>query len=108
MAKKIRTNRMKILIENFISQQCKTYINHLLIRYKDTVLTVIQRFHPRVFALYLRELANNFDNYYNAHKTLTEEKDLGYLCLSFIFAVKQVLANGLKLLGIKNLNQCNG
>ena len=49
---------------------------------------------------YLRELANDFHTYYNAHKFLIEEAPLRDARLLLILATRQVLRNGLNLLGV--------
>jgi arginyl-tRNA synthetase len=50
--------------------------------------------------LYLRELANDFHTYYNAHQFLVDDAKIRDARLNLVCAVKQVLANGLKLLNI--------
>jgi arginyl-tRNA synthetase len=49
---------------------------------------------------YLRELANEFHTYYNAHQFLVDDANIRNARLNLICAVKQVLANGLNLLNI--------
>jgi arginyl-tRNA synthetase len=48
----------------------------------------------------LRLLANLFHSYYNAHQIIVPENNIRAARLSLINAVKQVLLNGLTLLGI--------
>ncbi|WP_031434378.1 arginine--tRNA ligase [Methylomarinum vadi] len=55
---------------------------------------------PHQLTHYLRELANQFHTYYNAHQFLVEEAALRDARLNLIDAVRQVLANGLHLLKI--------
>ncbi len=55
---------------------------------------------PHQLIHYLRELANQFHTYYNAHQFLVEEAGLRDARLNLIAAVRQVLANGLHLLKI--------
>jgi arginyl-tRNA synthetase len=49
---------------------------------------------------YLRELANDFHTYYNAHQFLVEDAALRDARLNLIAAVRQVIANGLALLDV--------
>jgi arginyl-tRNA synthetase len=49
---------------------------------------------------YLRELANQFHSYYNAHQFLVDDDTLCNARLNLICAIKQVLANALNLLKI--------
>jgi len=55
---------------------------------------------PHQVAFYLRELAGEFHSYYNAERILVEETALKMARLALILAVRQVLANGLGLLGV--------
>ena len=69
-------------------------------RYKDVVQSAAVNYEPHVLAYYLRELSGDFHSYYNAHAFLVEDETLRATRLCLIKAVKQILANGLKLLGV--------
>ncbi|MCK5640041.1 MAG: arginine--tRNA ligase [Gammaproteobacteria bacterium] len=71
-----------------------------LSRYPEVVEAAALEHEPHVVAYYLRELANDFHTYYNAHQFLVEESSLRNSRLALILAVRQVLANGLGLLGV--------
>ena len=49
---------------------------------------------------YLRELANDFHTYYNAHTFLVEDATVRNARLNLIEATRQVIANGLGILGV--------
>jgi arginyl-tRNA synthetase len=51
-------------------------------------------------AFYLRELAGEFHSYYNAERILVADEELKLARLALIVAVRQVLQNGLALLGV--------
>jgi len=68
--------------------------------YPEIVSSAAQHFEPHLIANYLQELARDFHAWYNAHKTLVDEAPLRNARLSLSQAVKQVLANGLQLLGV--------
>jgi arginyl-tRNA synthetase len=55
---------------------------------------------PHLLTHYLRELANDFHTYYNAHQFLVADADLRDARLKLILGVRQVLRNGLNLLGV--------
>ncbi|MFL6548195.1 MAG: arginine--tRNA ligase [Povalibacter sp.] len=55
---------------------------------------------PHQLAHYLRELAGDFHTYYNAHQFLVDEVNLRNARLNLIAATRQVIQNGLKLLGV--------
>ena len=55
---------------------------------------------PHQLAHYLRELANDFHTYYNAHQFLVADELLRDARIKLILAARQVLKNGLNLLGV--------
>jgi arginyl-tRNA synthetase len=55
---------------------------------------------PHQLAHYLRELAGDFHTYYNAHIFLVEDIGLRNARLNLVAAARQVIENGLKLLGV--------
>jgi arginyl-tRNA synthetase len=56
-------------------------------------------FAPHMVAFYLRELAGEFHSYYNAERVLVMDAELPAR-FALIVAVRQVLQNGLALLGV--------
>jgi len=69
-------------------------------RYPEVVASAARDLEPHTIATYLRELAGDFHTYYNAHKMLVEDADVRDARLALSEAVRQVLANGLDLLGV--------
>ena len=55
---------------------------------------------PHAIAFHLRELAGEFHSYYNAERILVEDEATRTARLALCAAVRQVLANGLALLGV--------
>ncbi|MGD9952360.1 MAG: arginine--tRNA ligase [Burkholderiales bacterium] len=55
---------------------------------------------PHAIAFYLRDLAGEFHSYYNAERILVEDEATRRARLALCAAVRQVLANGLALLGV--------
>jgi len=55
---------------------------------------------PHQIVFYLRELAGEFHSYYNAERILVAEAPLRSARLGLCLAVRQVLRNGLSLLGV--------
>jgi arginyl-tRNA synthetase len=55
---------------------------------------------PHQVAFYLRELAGEFHSYYNAVRILVPETEVRLARLALSAAVRQVLANGLAVLGV--------
>ncbi|WP_123713927.1 arginine--tRNA ligase [Sinobacterium caligoides] len=60
---------------------------------------------PHVIANYIYDLAGEFHSCYNAHKTLVEDEALRNARLALSAAVRQVLSNGLTLLGVSSPEQ---
>jgi arginyl-tRNA synthetase len=71
-----------------------------LSRYPEVLEAAAKGYEPHQIAQYLRELANDFHTYYNAHTFLVEDADLRDARLALILATRQVLRNGLALLGV--------
>ncbi len=71
-----------------------------LSRYPDVIDTAASELEPHQIAYYLRELANDLHTYYNAHTFLVEDASLRTARLALVAATRQVLANGLTLLGV--------
>ena len=69
-------------------------------RYPEVVESAALIHEPHQLAHYLRELANEFHTYYNAHQFLVEDDSLRDARLNLIEAVRQIIANGLTLLGV--------
>jgi arginyl-tRNA synthetase len=83
-----------------LSEEHETELVAKLARYPETLERAALQHEPHQLILYLRELANDFHAYYNAHKVLVDAAPLRNARLNLIAAVRQVLANGLGLLNI--------
>jgi arginyl-tRNA synthetase len=55
---------------------------------------------PHLVSFYLRDLAGDFHSYYNAERILVDDLRLRHARIALASAVKQVLGNGLALLGV--------
>ncbi|MGB1109782.1 MAG: arginine--tRNA ligase [Gammaproteobacteria bacterium] len=71
-----------------------------LATYSETLEKAAMGHEPHVLAHYLRDLANDFHTYYNAHQFLVDDQDLREARLCLITATRQVIRNGLLLLGV--------
>jgi arginyl-tRNA synthetase len=71
-----------------------------LARFPEIISAAALAREPHRIALYLRELANAFHSYYNAHMFLVENAPLRNARLALIEATQQVLRNGLQLIGV--------
>jgi arginyl-tRNA synthetase len=71
-----------------------------LTRYSETLESAALLHEPHTLAHFLRELAADFHLYYNTHTFLVDDAGLRNARLNLIGATRQVLANGLTLLGV--------
>ena len=71
-----------------------------LSRYPEILEAAAINHEPHQLTHYLRELANDFHTYYNAHTFLVEDAKVRNARLNLIEATRQVIANGLGLLGV--------
>lgn len=71
-----------------------------LSRFPELVETAARNLEPHLIAQYLRELANDFHTYYDAHTFIVEDAALRDARLTLVAATRQVLQNGLALLGV--------
>jgi arginyl-tRNA synthetase len=72
----------------------------MLARFPDVVREAASHYRPHLVARYLIDLAQAFNEFYHALPVLNAEQKLRDARLGLIMAVKQVLKNGLWLLGI--------
>ena len=71
-----------------------------LLEYPDAVENAARDHAPHLVAFYLRELAAEFHSYYNATRLLVEDENVKRARLALAASVRQVLRNGLALLGV--------
>lgn len=71
-----------------------------LSRYPEVLEEAARVYEPHQIAYHLRELANELHTYYNAHTFLLDDAALRNARLCLIDATRQVIANGLTLLGV--------
>ena len=68
--------------------------------YPEVLENASREFAPHQVAFYLRELAGEFHSYYNAERFLVDEKPVRMARLALAVAIRQVLSNGLSVLGV--------
>lgn len=68
--------------------------------YPEVIENAAKELAPHLIAFYLRDLAAEFHSYYNATRILVEDERLKLARLSLAVAVRQVIRNGLTLLGV--------
>jgi arginyl-tRNA synthetase len=71
-----------------------------LMDYPEIVEGAVRELSPHLIAFYLKELAAEFHSYYNATRFLVPEAQVRSARLALVTAIRQVLHNGLRLLGV--------
>ena len=77
--------------------------DHLLRRlaeYPEVLASAAEDLAPHAVAFYLRDLAGDLHTFYNADRVLVDEFELKLARLALLSACRQVLENGLKVLGV--------
>jgi arginyl-tRNA synthetase len=72
----------------------------MMIKYPEIVRSSAELLEPHRITFYLMELAASFHAYYNRQRVLTDDIPLTLARLYLMKAVRQVIANGLSLLGV--------
>lgn len=77
--------------------------DHLLRRlaeYPEVLTNAAAELAPHALAFYLRDLAGDFHTFYNADRVLVDDEPLKLARLALLSATRQVLQNGLRVLGV--------
>jgi arginyl-tRNA synthetase len=83
-----------------LGEESEKAILRRLDQYPELLAQAAEKSEPHVVANYLRELAGDFHSWYNAHKMLVDDQALRDARLALAEAVRQVIANGLRILGL--------
>ena len=68
--------------------------------YGNTLAVAARDLAPHLICVYLKELAADFHAYYNADRILVDDAAVRTARLALLLAARQVLRNGLNVLGI--------
>ena len=68
--------------------------------YPERVQSAAMRREPHIVVNYLRDLANQFHSWYNAHQFIVDDVELRDARMALATAVGQVMINGLTLMGV--------
>ncbi|MGC7404636.1 arginine--tRNA ligase [Pandoraea pneumonica] len=72
----------------------------LLAEYPDMLTRAAEELAPHAVAFYLRDLAGAFHSFYNADRVLVDDETVKHARLALLAATRQVLRNGLAVLGV--------
>jgi arginyl-tRNA synthetase len=85
---------------NLLTEKHETDLISKLDAYADIVHKSAFNAEPHLLVHYLRELATLLHSYYNAHQFINDDTNLHDARFNLIIATKQILHNGLTLLGV--------
>ena len=74
----------------------------LLARYPEMLTAAANDFSPHDVTFYLRELSQSYHSYYDAERILVDDEPVKLARLALVAATRQVLHNGLTLLGVSS------
>jgi arginyl-tRNA synthetase len=83
-----------------LSEPSELALMERLAQYPETIDSAARELAPHTVAFYLRDLAADLHSWYNATRILVDDEVLKQARLALALAVRQVLANGLALLGV--------
>ena len=85
---------------SLLTEEIEKNILRELSRYKSVLESSAIQYEPHQLAYYLKDLSTQFHSYYNACKFIMDDNDLTQARLSLIHATRQILINGLSILGV--------
>ena len=86
-------------LDLLVEPQERTLMTNLS-RYPEVVELAANNRAPQHLVHYLRDLANDFHTYYNAHAFIVEDDRLRDARLYLVSATRNVIANGLRIIGV--------
>jgi len=91
-------------IESNSYNECDKLI-HEISRYPDVVKKSASSLQPHLIIYYLRDLSQLLHSYYNDNHVLSESEENMKAIVQCLSSVRQVISNGLNLLGISPMNK---
>jgi len=99
-----KSYKERIAIENLnnLNDGLEIEMMKILSQYSEVIAKSAKNYEPHLICYYLRELASSFHSYYNNQKILVENPRELQPKLFMLFAIRQVIFNGLTILGISS------
>ena len=85
---------------SLLQSKASDYLLRRLAEYPEMLTDAAADLAPHALAFYLRDLAGDFHTFYNADRVLVDDAALKFARLALLLATRQVLENGLKVLGV--------
>ncbi|MBI2653133.1 arginine--tRNA ligase [Candidatus Woesearchaeota archaeon] len=90
---------------SLLEQKEEAELIKLLSNFPETITKATNELRPHLAAVYLYSLAQKFNEYYHMHQILKADKNTRDARILLISAIRQVIKNGLSLLGIDVLER---
>ncbi len=89
-------------VDNFglLEEPHEKSLTSTLSRFPEVIELAANNRAPQHLVHYLRDLANEFHTYYNAHTFIVDDDSLRNARLALITATRVVIASGLKIIGV--------
>ncbi|CAM3760456.1 arginine--tRNA ligase [Polynucleobacter antarcticus] len=85
---------------SLLSSKAADHLLRRLAEYPEVLTDAAADLAPHALAFYLRDLAGDFHTFYNADRVLVDDQALKLARLALLLATRQVIENGLKVLGV--------
>ena len=85
---------------SLLNSKASDHLLRRLAEYPEMLTAAATELSPHAVAFYLRDLAGDFHTFYNADRVLVDDPDLKLARLALLSATRQVIENGLGLLGV--------
>lgn len=85
---------------SLLNSKASDHLLRRLAEYPEMLTAAATELSPHAVAFYLRDLAGDFHTFYNADRVLVDDPDLKSARLALLLATRQVIENGLGLLGV--------
>jgi arginyl-tRNA synthetase len=85
---------------SLLDSKASDHLLRCLAEYPEMLTTAATELSPHAVAFYLRDLAGDFHTFYNADRVLVDDANLKLARLALLSASRQVIENGLALLGV--------
>lgn len=76
-----------------------------LAEFKESIVRAKEKYEPSIISRKVMDIAKNFNKFYNTSKIMVDDEKLKEQRLALAYATSIVIKNGLKLLGIKTVDQ---
>ncbi|MFT7178378.1 MAG: arginyl-tRNA synthetase [Oceanospirillaceae bacterium] len=83
-----------------LNETAEIDLMHQIELYPEVIANAAKNHEPHQVAHYLKDLASNYHSYYNAHRMVIDDAQLRNARMCLCMAARQVMANGLSLLGV--------